>query len=63
MNKCVDRKQLMFHLNLCDDQVIQKDQIVTERLFCVAILNQGTDIAAKILKEYNELKEIVNEVK
>jgi len=62
MNVGIDRIQLMFNLDLCEDDIIIKSQKVTERLFQLAISNQGTEISANILKEYNSLKEILHSV-
>ena len=34
----------------------EKIDVFTEKLFCMALLRCGTDIAAKVLEEYLEIK-------
>uniref|UniRef100_A0A6M3LUP7 Uncharacterized protein n=1 Tax=viral metagenome TaxID=1070528 RepID=A0A6M3LUP7_9ZZZZ len=34
---------------------------VMEKLFCVAIINQGTEIASKIFKSYLDMRKIIEE--
>lgn len=57
------KESIMKQFVITQDQIDTKHPIIMEKLFCVAILNQGTDIAEKIFAEYNKLKDIIYEVK
>jgi hypothetical protein len=51
----LNRDTIITELNLND---LTRDEIV-ERLFCAALLKNGTDITSKVLKDYIELRDIV----
>ena len=55
----ITKEAIMSQLHITDIDTVQHKAWVVEKLFCAAILNQGTDIAAKILKNYNELRDIL----
>jgi len=57
----ITREAIMsqFGITIDDFTDLQKKSIVVEKLFCAAILNQGTDFAAKTLANYNKLKDIL----
>jgi len=61
----ITREGIMNQLGITieDFTDLQKKAIVVEKLFCAAILNQGTDFAAKTLANYNKLRDILYEVK
>jgi hypothetical protein len=51
----------MESLNITKEEIVSHPERVTEKLFCVAILNEGTDIAARILYKFRELKMRLNQ--
>lgn len=53
------RKEIMEQLYLNENDVVGCAPIVMEKLFCVAIINEGTDIAARILGAYREMHKIL----
>jgi hypothetical protein len=59
----ITREGIMAQLHITDLQISANNPIVIEKLFCAAILNQGTDFAAKTLANYNKLRDILYEVK
>lgn len=61
----ITREAIMSQLGITQSQITAPayHAIVIEKLFCAAILNQGTDFAAKTLANYNKLKDILYEVK
>ena len=63
--KGITREAIMSQLGITEGQIRQSGfaKEITEKLFCCAILNQGTDFAAKTLANYNKLRDILYEVK
>jgi len=55
------RKELMDQLYITEEMVINSPQAVTEKLFWVAILNQGVDVAAAIFAEYRKMVKYLEE--
>ena len=53
------REQIMEQLYLSENEVVTHAPIVMEKLFCVAIINQGTDVAVRILNAYQEMDKIL----
>jgi hypothetical protein len=46
------RLEIMENLGITEDDILNRPELVTEKLFCTAIINQGTEIASKILTNY-----------
>jgi len=57
----ITKEAIMSQLGITDSHLAGPayHAIVIEKLFCAAILNQGTDFAAKTLANYNKLKDIL----
>ena len=53
------REVIINQLEITELQISANNPIVIEKLFCCAILNQGTDFAAKTLANYNKLRDLV----
>ena len=53
------REVIINQLEITELQISANNPIVIEKLFCWAILNQGTDFAAKTLANYNKLRDLV----
>ncbi len=50
------RDELCNALNISEaDSIIE----IYEKLFCASLLSLGTDITAKVLSRYNEMKEVL----
>ena len=50
-----DRETIMVQLLISEDEVFSRSYGLCEKLFCAAILRQGTKIAAEILNDYHNL--------
>jgi hypothetical protein len=57
----MDKKTLMTMMNITEDDITYTQEVVLEKLFCVAVINQGAEIASNILKDYLEMKKIINQ--
>ena len=53
------RESIMSQLNITEIDLGHHSKEVVEKLFCCIILNQGVDMAAKILTEYTKLRDIL----
>lgn len=54
------KEQIMARLLITENQILKEPQTIVEKIFCAAILRQGTDISLKILKDYNEMMDILH---
>jgi len=53
----MNREQIME--SLCISEGDQND-IITEKLFCCALIRQGTIVTEKVLRDYGEMKKILS---
>jgi len=51
----------MSRLGITENQILTHSQQVTEKLFCAAVINEGTDYAWRVLGRYNEMLKILEE--
>lgn len=58
--RIITKPELMQQLGIEQNQLVMKNHIVTEKLFCLAILDAGTEIAEQILRKYNVLRDILD---
>jgi hypothetical protein len=58
MSNTWTRKDIMDQLHITEDEI--HTQVATEKLYSAAVLSAaGTDVAARIFGQYNELKAIL----
>uniref|UniRef100_A0A6M3XPX8 Uncharacterized protein n=1 Tax=viral metagenome TaxID=1070528 RepID=A0A6M3XPX8_9ZZZZ len=52
----MNRSELIaqLHLSIQDER-----HDIYEKMFCVALLGEGTDVTARVLKSYNEMKDVL----
>jgi len=53
------REDVMRQLYITEQDILDKPLVVQEKLFAVSIINQGTEIAHKILTKYLELRDLL----
>ena len=58
--RIITKSELMKQLGIEPNQLVMRNHTVTEKLFCAAILDAGTDVASQILRKYNVLKDILD---
>ena len=57
--KIISKDELMEQLGITKNQLVMRNHVVTEKLFCAAILDAGSDVTERILKKYHILKDIL----
>ena len=57
--RIMSKEELMQHLGIEPNQLVTENHTVTEKLFCAAILDAGTEITAQILRKYHVLRGIL----
>lgn len=48
----ITREMLMQQLNITELQISTNSQRIPEALFCLALIQQGTEITARVLSDY-----------
>lgn len=54
-----EKRKLIEALNI---QITDSDWNIAEKLFCAALLQEGTHVAARVLKEYNHMRDILRNI-
>jgi hypothetical protein len=54
----MDRNELMEHLHINEGDF---KTVIYEKLFCAALLREGTETVARVLARYNEMKSVLGE--
>ena len=54
-----EKRKLIEALNI---QITDSDWNITEKLFCAALLQEGTHTVARVLKEYNRMRDILRNI-
>jgi len=55
------KEQIMEQLYITQEDIDKRYYLVIEKLYLTAIINQGTEVAAKILKNFVDLRNILME--
>mgnify|MGYP001266171481 CR=1 FL=1 len=59
--KIITKLELMQQLNITPNQLVTRNHAVTEKLFCCALLDAGTDVTAQVLAKYHILRDILED--
>jgi hypothetical protein len=55
----MDRTETMKSLGIDEVMISTIPVLVTEKMFCAALLNEGTVVTARVLKKYNEIRDVI----
>jgi hypothetical protein len=53
------RDELMQAISISEEDLVLDKANVIQKIFCLALLNQGTDIARNVLNDYIKIRDIL----